>query len=204
MDEFALSGGWFLNGCALVSLVADCSGQDFSLPFFFLIFCLPFVLSSLHRPLIVSSFSSQPPSLSLLLLFVCLYFVSFVPALLSCYPFTLSLHFSLSSFQLSPLHSSFNFSLPSYLFLNIIPPSLLYIYLSSPLITLKSLSLFPLSPLVSAFLSPPLAFSPSFFIHIALSLSLCLPASSSGLPLFCACCFSILCRELSCDANYID
>lgn len=132
----------FLNGCTLISMVADCYGQDFSPLFFFLIFLSvsPFVLSSLHLvhllcpPFSLLKRSSCPcfPFLFLLLfiLYLCFFFFSSSPLYyLFCLAFFSSIP-TFSSFPLSPFNSSFLFYFaqsPYFFSLS----SSLFIYLSS-------------------------------------------------------------------------
>lgn len=121
------------------------------------------------------------------------------PSFLSTLPFSYIL--------LSHLFSPFSFSLPSSLFMHSSSLYFLYLYLlpSHHFKVRSSVRLSSSSSLFQALCFPvlPSRFSLrlSAFIHI--SLSPFLPPSPLSL-CFCACCFSILCRELSCDANYID
>lgn len=143
-----------------------------------------------HRP--GSSFVSHLPSF---------HRVSVIP-LSSFHPFALHTFFFLPSL---PLH------LPSSLptFQHFLSSCTLLTPSPLPSVSLSSSNSFHLSLLLSHhFLNPPSSprqpFLPFRFLSIIrlyphlwsspFLLSLC----------FCACCFSILCRELSCDANYID
>lgn len=118
-----------------------------------------------------------PPSSLQYYLFCLAFFPSFHShfLLISLPPFSSTF---LSYFAQSP--NFFSLSLPSRLLYSCIT-SIFYIYISSPLITFRPLSLFPShlflpSSKLSAFLSSPLAFSSSFCLYPHLSP---LPASLS-------------------------
>lgn len=146
--------------------------------------------------------------LSLFLLFFLFPLVlSFLPCFL-----LLHSHFLLISPLSFQLFLSFLLCSVTLFFLSVLLPfyisffPLFSIFISPPHASLLSPFLFPShlllpSSKLSAFLSSPLTFSSSFCLYPHLSPFL--PASLLSL-CFCACCFSILCREHSCDANYID
>lgn len=175
---------------------------------------LPHVLQCISLCLIfptslVSSFlfSSLEDELLSLLIFSCFYSFSSSHCLV-CLAFLLLPHSALSSFPLPPFNSSPFFSVLSPYYFpfffrylsSLCCPFFLYHFASllSPFVFLSHH--LPSSSKLSAFLSSSLTFSSCFCLYPHLSPSL--PASLLSL-CFCACCFSILCREHSCDANYI-